>query len=208
MSAASRAPRSRRVLTRRLSLTASAAVAALLLTACGEGNGGTTQSGSGANYVAGKDGIATVDKGERKDAPAIGGETLDGATFDLADHKGKVVVVNVWGSWCAPCRAEAPNLVKVAEDTADQGVQFVGINTRDSNKGPAIAFEKDYEVGYPSLYDPQGKQILRFPRGSLSPQAIPSTVVIDRDGKIAARTLQAVSEKQLRAMIDPVLAEK
>ncbi|ALM40830.1 TlpA family protein disulfide reductase [Streptomyces albidoflavus] len=208
MSAASRAPRSRRVLTRRLSLTASAAVAALLLTACGEGNGGTTQSGSGANYVAGKDGIATVDKGERKDAPAIGGETLDGATFDLADHKGKVVVVNVWGSWCAPCRAEAPNLVKVAEDTADQGVQFVGINTRDSNKGPALAFEKDYEVGYPSLYDPQGKQILRFPRGSLSPQAIPSTVVIDRDGKIAARTLQAVSEKQLRAMIDPVLAEK
>ncbi|MEU6112487.1 TlpA disulfide reductase family protein [Streptomyces albidoflavus] len=208
MSAASRAPRSRRVLTRRLSLTASAAVAALLLTACGEGNGGTTQSGSGANYVAGKDGIATVDKGERKDAPAIGGETLDGSTFDLADHKGKVVVVNVWGSWCAPCRAEAPNLVKVAEDTADQGVQFVGINTRDSNKGPAIAFEKDYEVGYPSLYDPQGKQILRFPRGSLSPQAIPSTVVIDRDGKIAARTLQAVSEKQLRAMIDPVLAEK
>ncbi|MDI3343041.1 TlpA disulfide reductase family protein [Streptomyces sp. AJ-1] len=208
MSAASRAPRSRRVLTRRLSLTASAAVAALLLTACGEGNGGTTQSGSGANYVAGKDGIATVDKGERKDAPAIGGETLDGATFDLADHKGKVVVVNVWGSWCAPCRAEAPNLVKVAKDTADQGVQFVGINTRDSNKGPAIAFEKDYEVGYPSLYDPQGKQILRFPRGSLSPQAIPSTVVIDRDGKIAARTLQAVSEKQLRAMIDPVLAEK
>lgn len=208
MSAASRDPRSRRVLTRRLSLTASAAVAALLLTACGEGNGGTTQSGSGANYVAGKDGIATVDKGERKDAPAIGGETLDGATFDLADHKGKVVVVNVWGSWCAPCRAEAPNLVKVAEDTADQGVQFVGINTRDSNKGPALAFEKDYEVGYPSLYDPQGKQILRFPRGSLSPQAIPSTVVIDRDGKIAARTLQAVSEKQLRAMIDPVLAEK
>ncbi|MEU6438253.1 TlpA disulfide reductase family protein [Streptomyces albidoflavus] len=208
MSAASRAPRSRRVLTRRLSLTASAAVAALLLTACGEGDGGTTQSGSGANYVAGKDGIATVDKGERKDAPAIGGETLDGATFDLADHKGKVVVVNVWGSWCAPCRAEAPNLVKVAEDTADQGVQFVGINTRDSNKGPALAFEKDYEVGYPSLYDPQGKQILRFPRGSLSPQAIPSTVVIDRDGKIAARTLQAVSEKQLRAMIDPVLAEK
>ncbi|MFD6044873.1 TlpA family protein disulfide reductase [Streptomyces koyangensis] len=208
MSAARRAPRSRRVLARRLSLTASAAVAALLLTACGEGNGGTTQSGSGANYVAGKDGIATVDKGERKDAPAIGGETLDGSTFDLADHKGKVVVVNVWGSWCAPCRAEAPNLVKVAEDTADQGVQFVGINTRDSNKGPALAFEKDYEVGYPSLYDPQGKQILRFPRGSLSPQAIPSTVVIDRDGKIAARTLQAVSEKQLRAMIDPVLAEK
>ncbi|KIX70580.1 redoxin domain-containing protein [Streptomyces sp. MBRL 601] len=207
MSAARRAPRSRRVLTRRLSLTASAAVAALLLTACGEGDGGTAQSGSGANYVAGKDGIAVVDKGERKDAPAIGGETLDGSTFDLADHKGKVVVVNVWGSWCPPCRAEAPHLVKVAEDTADQGVEFVGINTRDANKGPALAFEKDYEVGTRACTT-RSKQILRFPRGSLSPQAIPSTVVIDRDGKIAARTLQAVSEKQLRAMIDPVLAEK
>ncbi|MFD4988086.1 TlpA family protein disulfide reductase [Streptomyces sp. NPDC058374] len=208
MSAACRVPRSRRVLSRRLALTASAAVAALLLTACGEGDGGSAQSGSGANYVAGKDGVSEVAKGDRKDAPEIKGETLDGGTFDLADHQGEVVVVNVWGSWCAPCRAEAPNLVKVAADTADQGVQFVGINTRDPNKGPAVAFEKDYEVEYPSLYDPQGKQILRFPRGSLSPQAIPSTVVIDRDGKIAARTLQAVSEKQLRAMIDPVLAEK
>ncbi|NEC11344.1 TlpA family protein disulfide reductase [Streptomyces sp. SID8014] len=208
MSAARRAPRSRRVLTRRLSLTAGAAVGALLLTACGEGDGGTTQSGSGANFVAGKDGISKVAKGERKEAPRLRGETLDGGTFDLADHRGKVVVVNVWGSWCAPCRAEAPNLAKVAEDTADQGVQFVGLNTRDFNKGPAVAFEKDYEVEYPSIYDPQGKQILRFPRGSLSPQAIPSTVVIDRDGKIAARTLQAVSEKQLRSMIDPVLAEK
>ncbi|WP_436737407.1 TlpA family protein disulfide reductase [Streptomyces sp. BBFR102] len=208
MSVALRVPRARRVLVRRLSLTTSAAVAALLLTACGAGDAGSAQSGSGANYVAGKDGVSKVAKGERKDAPEIKGETLDGGTFDLADHKGKVVVVNVWGSWCAPCRAEAPNLVKVAADTADQGVQFVGINTRDPNKGPAVAFEKDYEVAYPSLYDPQGKQILRFPRGSLSPQAIPSTVVIDRDGKIAARTLQAVSEKQLRAMIDPILAEK
>lgn len=90
--------------------------------------------------------------------------------------------MNVWGSWCPPCRAEAPHFAKVAKETKAKGVEFVGINTRDANKGPALAFEKDYEIGYPSLYDPVSKLIVNgFPKGSLNPQAIPSTIVLDRE---------------------------
>lgn len=151
------------------------------------------------------DGIATAKKGERADAPELSGETVDGGQVDVADYKGKVVVLNVWGSWCPPCRAEAKNFEKVYQDVKDQGVQFVGINTRDTSTGPARAFEKDYGVTYPSLYDPAGRLMLRFEKGTLNPQAVPSTLIIDREGKVAARTLQALSEEKLRKMLAPYL---
>ncbi|MEU6274396.1 TlpA disulfide reductase family protein [Streptomyces populi] len=186
--------------------TAGAALAALLLSACG--SGGTSGGGGGNNFVKGKDGISTVAKGSRDAAPDLSGKTVDGKQIDVADYKGKVVVLNVWGSWCPPCRAETPNLVKVAKETAAKGVQFVGINTRDGSIALPQAFEKEKGVPYPSLYDPTGKLMLRFKKGTLNPQTIPSTIVIDRDGKIAARTLQALSEDKLHEMLDPVLAEK
>lgn len=200
MSAASRA-RSRAVLS-----TAGVAAAALVLSACS--SGGTSGGSGNTNFITGSDGIATVKKGDRQAAPDLSGKTIDGKTLDTADYKGKVLVVNVWGSWCSPCRAEADNLVQVAKATAGKGVQFVGLNTRDTSTEPAVAFEKKYAVPYPSLYDPTGKLMLRFKKGTLNPQAIPSTIVIDRDGKIAARALQALSEEKLREMLDPVIAEK
>ncbi|WP_405949851.1 TlpA family protein disulfide reductase [Streptomyces prunicolor] len=200
MSAASRA-RSRAVLS-----TAGVAVAALVLSACS--SGGTSGGSGNTNFITGSDGIATVKKGDRQAAPDLSGKTIDGKTLNTADYKGKVLVVNVWGSWCSPCRAEADNLVQVAKATADKDVQFVGLNTRDTSTDPAVAFEKKYQVPYPSLYDPTGRLMLRFKKGTLNPQAIPSTIVIDRDGKIAARALQALSEEKLREMLDPVIAEK
>lgn len=188
-------------------LSAGAAVAALVLTACS--SGGTSGGGGGTGFITSSDGIATVKKGDRADAPELAGKTIDGKQLDVASaYQGKIVVLNVWGSWCAPCRAEAPNLVKVSDDLADQGVQFVGINTRDTSTGPALAFEEEYKVTFPSLYDPTGKLMLRFEKGTLNPQAIPSTLVLDREGKVAARSLQALSEAKLRKMIEPVLAEK
>lgn len=181
------------------------AASALLLTACGSGD----NSGSSANtFVTGADGISTVAKDARKAAPDLSGETLDGKRLDIAGLKGKVVVLNVWGASCPPCRAEASHLAKVARETKDKGVTFVGINTRDIAKGPAQEFEADYHVPYPSLYDPIGKLVLKFPKGSLNPQTIPSTIVLDKDGKIAARALMALDDKKLHRMIDPLAAEK
>ncbi|MFG2378556.1 TlpA family protein disulfide reductase [Streptomyces sp. NPDC048504] len=200
MSAASRA------LSRAVLSTAGVAVAALVLSACS--SGGTSGGSGNTNFITGSDGIATVKKGDRQAAPDLSGKTIDGKTLNTADYKGKVLVVNVWGSWCSPCRAEADNLVQVAKATANKDVQFVGLNTRDTSTEPAVAFEKKYAVPYPSLYDPTGRLMLRFKKGTLNPQAIPSTIVIDRDGKIAARALQALSEDKLREMLDPVIAEK
>jgi peroxiredoxin len=201
MSAARRA-RSRTAL---LAAT-SAAAAALALSACT--SGGMSGGGGDTNFVPGANGIDTAAQGERAAAPELSGKTIDGKQLSTADYKGKVLVINVWGSWCPPCRAEAKNFQTVYDDVKDQGVEFVGINTRDTSTTPAKAFEKEYGVTYPSLYDPTGKQMLRFGKGTLNPQAIPSTLVVDRDGKIAARTLQPLSEEKLRGMIKPVLAEK
>ena len=209
MSAASRAPlrsttwiRSRRAAW----TTAGAAVAALLVSACR--SGGTSGGGGDTNFIMGKDGISTVAKGERRAAPDLSGKTIDDKQLSVSSFKGKVVVLNVWGSWCAPCRAEAPNFEKVYTDLKAQGVQFVGINVADPQVKSALAFEKQYGVSYPSLYDPSSKLMLRFAKGTLNPQAIPSTLVLDRDGKIAARSLAGLSEDRLRSMIAPVLAEK
>ncbi|MET7457550.1 TlpA disulfide reductase family protein [Streptomyces sp. NPDC005574] len=213
MSAASRASlrlnstnRPTRTRNRAALLIAGAAVATLTLSACG--SGGTSGGSGNTNFVTGTNGIATVAKDGRAAAPELSGPTVDGGRLDVADYKGKVVVVNVWGSWCPPCRAEAKNFETVYKDVRGQGVQFVGINTRDTSVGPAKAFETDYGISYPSLYDPTGKLMLRFKKGTLNPQLIPSTLVIDRDGRVAARALQALSEEKLRAMLKPVLAEK
>ncbi|MFE0249403.1 TlpA family protein disulfide reductase [Streptomyces sp. NPDC059010] len=184
----------------------SAAVAALTLSACS--SGGMSGGGGDTNFVPGSNGIDTAVQGKRSAAPALSGETIDGKQLDTADYKGKILVINVWGSWCPPCRAEAKNFQTVYDDVKGQGVEFVGINTRDTSTTPAKAFEKEFGVTYPSLYDPTGKQMLRFGKGTLNPQAIPSTLVIDRKGKIAARALTPLSEETLRSMIKPVLAEK
>ncbi|GAA2416880.1 TlpA disulfide reductase family protein [Streptomyces glaucosporus] len=195
-------------LRRRFRLSAAAAAAcALLLSGCG-GDSEAQGGGSGTNYVAGTGAVTKVKPGDRRPAPELSGETVDGKRLSTADYRGKILVVNVWGSWCPPCRAEMPHLVKVAEDTADEGVQFVGINTRDTDRVPAQRFEKEFEVPYPSLYDPSGKLLLRFPKGSLNPQTIPSTIVIDRDGKIAVRALKELGEEELRSILDPLIKEK
>ncbi|MFF3498428.1 TlpA family protein disulfide reductase [Streptomyces sp. NPDC003247] len=209
MSAASRAPlrSTARIRSRRAALTTTGGVvAALLVSACT--SGGVSGGGGDTNFVMGEDGISTVAKGERDAAPDLSGETIDGEQLAVSSYKGKVVVLNVWGSWCAPCRAEAANFQKVSTDLAAKGVQFVGINVADPQVKSALAFEKQYGVTYPSLYDPSSKLMLRFEKGTLNPQAIPSTLVLDRQGKIAARSLAALSEEKLRSMIKPVLAEK
>ncbi|MFF2194223.1 TlpA family protein disulfide reductase [Streptomyces sp. NPDC058157] len=206
----SRAPRrSRSTSGRALLLTAVTLASALTLTACDDSSSKSSGS-AGGNYVTGPSGISTVAAGDRTEAPKLDGPTVDGKTLDTTTLKGKVVVLNVWGSWCPPCRAEAPYFAQVSKELGDAGkdVAFVGINTRDNSTQNAAAFEQNFGITYPSLYDPDGKLMLRFPKGTLNAQSIPSTIVLDKQGRIAARTLAAINDKQLRSMIDPLLAEQ
>jgi len=185
---------------------AAALLAVLSLTLAGCGSAGSSESAvdvSDSGFVAGDGSIVVLPEAERVPAPDLTGPTLDGGTFTLADHRGEVVVLNVWASWCAPCRAEAPTLAALSAELQDAGVQFVGLDTRDSDV-PARAFVERFGIGYPNVVDPDGRLQLLF-GDSLPPQAIPSTLVIDAEGRVAARALGKVSESSLRGMIEPLL---
>jgi thiol-disulfide isomerase/thioredoxin len=151
---------------------------------------------------AGTDGL--IAPADRTAAPALSGPTLDGGRLDVGDLRGDVVVVNFWASWCAPCRAEAGNLVAVAEQTADDGVTFVGVNVKDE-RGNAQVFERDYEVPYASIHDQPGALLTRFRR--LVPQTPPTTLLLDREGRIAALFIGGVTEAELLAPVQALAAE-
>lgn len=186
-----------------LSSAAALVVVGLLLAGCG----GSAEADAvpEAGYVAGDGSIVIIPPDQRVEAPEVVGPTLDGGTFSLADHMGEVVVINVWASWCAPCRAEAPTLAALAEELEPQGVTFVGLDTRDSDAS-ARAFIDRFGIDYDNVIDRDGQLQLLF-SDTLPPQAIPSTLVIDRMGRVAGRVLGKASESSLRGMIEPILDE-
>ena len=141
---------------------------------------------------------------KRAQAPNLSGETLTGSHLSLRQFRGQVVVLNAWGSWCAPCRAEAPDLRRVATETRAQGAQFIGIDTRD-NAPAARAFVAKYRIPYPSLID-DGSLLLAL-RDTVPAQAIPATIVLDREGRVAARVVGRVRYSTLRGLVDDALAE-
>jgi len=181
-----------------------ALAAVLLLAGCGSSQ--AAEAGPDRGFVAGDGSLVVLPPSQRTAAPDVVGTTLDGGTFRLSDHRGEVVVMNVWASWCAPCRAEAPVLSGLANELGPKGVQFVGLDTRDSDAS-ARGFISNFGVPYPNVVDRDGRLQLLF-AGSLPPQAIPSTLVIDREGRVAGRALGKVSESSIRGMVEPLLAEK
>lgn len=184
------------------------AVAAGLLLA------GLATDDGGAGAPDGPAGVAraaeakVLDPAARRDAPVLAGDDLDGEPVGLAGFRGQVVVVNVWGSWCGPCRAEAQDLARLSRETPAEEVRFLGINTRDPDRTAARSFVREHGLGFPSLHDPSGELLLRFPPELLNPQAIPSTLVIDRRGRIAVAIGGAVTDEQLRPLLARVVEEE
>jgi thiol-disulfide isomerase/thioredoxin len=180
--------------------------AGLVLAACGSGGASKPVGSSGGAKDNGSSAFAQYPVGKRTVAPSISGKLINGGTLDLADWRGKVIVINVWGSWCAPCRAEAPTLKKISDATQKLGVRFVGFDTRD-NDAAGRAFERTYKISYPSFRDPDGRLVLRFD-GRVPVSAVPSTVLIDRSGRIAARIIGATSYDTLNTVVRELAAEK
>lgn len=161
----------------------------------------TTNTNEGG-YVSGNGVITVVDRADRKTAPKIAGTDLEGRPVALDDFAGKTVVINIWGSWCPPCRQEAPDLAAASRELEDDDVQFLGIAIRDQ-RSSALAFERRNEITYPSIDDPSARTLLGFAK-TLPAVAVPTTYVIDADGKVAARALDKVSKNTLIGLVDEV----
>ena len=190
-------------------LSAAAVSALLLLPACSSPEPARPGIGStpDAGFVGGDGTIQVIAAADRLPAPELSGTTVDGRRFDLRDVERKVVVVNVWGSWCPPCRKEAPQLVTAHDRLTGTGktpeVAFVGIDTRDPSRDAAKAYQRRFGVPYPSVYDPSGSLLLGFAK-SLPPSAIPSTLVIDAQGRVAARVLGGITAATLEDLVQQV----
>ena len=157
-------------------------------------------------YISGDGQITQYDADDRGDAIGLEGDSVSGEPIDVADLRGEVLVVNVWWSGCGPCRAEMPMLVEAAADVKNDAA-FLGINIRDNSAAPARAFMENYGATYPSIYDPSGKALLAF-SGEVSPQTVPTTLVLDREGRVAATVRGPLPSKlTLVELVKEVAAE-
>jgi len=191
-------------------LAAAAAVGVLCLgvSACSsDANSIAAQakSGDGKGFVSGDGTIERVSLKQRSAPLTLSGTTLEDASWKVADAKGKVLVLNVWGTWCGPCVAEMPQLEQVWSQLsgADKPVQFMGINYRDG-VATAQAFLRANKITYPSLEDDGGRTLLAL-RGKAN--ATPTTLVLDRQGRIAARVSGPVTAATLTGLVNDVLGE-
>jgi thiol-disulfide isomerase/thioredoxin len=190
-------------------MTRVAAALALLLAlaGCGVGQDAVNQTAGGENrFVAGASGPpVTYAPEDRTDAPRIRGDAVTGPAVDTGAYRGKVLVVNFWGSWCAPCRTEAETLEDISRATAADGVQFVGVNVRDA-KDKAAAFERAYDVTYPSVFDDAGRVAVQFRR--TPPVSTPATILVDHEGRVATIFRRAVTYTELKDAVADLVAER
>jgi len=180
--------------------------ASLMLSACSGNDNLANQfrSGDNKNYIAG-DGTVTEFKSERPGPVVWSGPTDTGETLSSENLSGVPLVINFWYAGCAPCRAEAPLLVQLSKEFHGKA-QFVGVNVRDT-AGTANAFERNFKVDYPSIIDNEtGSVVLAF-TGIVTPQAVPTTLVIDKTGRVEARILGRADESTLRSLIQTVVDE-
>lgn len=193
--------------TRAGGLIASLAAICLLLAGCLSDEPVTRTSEYGVGTEVTTTGLVRYEPAERKSAPVAAGPSLDGrGTVSTANYPGKVIVLNVWESACGPCRAEAPDLLQASHNTADTAV-FIGLNARDRQIGAAQAFIRSHDIDYPQISDPSGQQLLNF-AGILPLTSIPTTLVIDTKGRIAARIIGIITATTLTQLVSDVYKER
>lgn len=188
-------------------LRVAAAVVALCGLLAGCAGTGAAENGPGGDdnrFIAGDGNVTEYAPADRTSVRDVGGELLNGDAFKLSDVQGKVVVVNFWASWCAPCRGEAPTLQKLSQEHKSKGVEFVGVNFKDA-KDQALAMERSFGITYPSLFDGDGRLMLAF--RDIPPNAVPSTLIFDRQGRVAVRVIGATTYSKLNPLINRVVAE-
>ncbi|GAA2846161.1 TlpA family protein disulfide reductase [Paenarthrobacter ilicis] len=163
------------------------------------------RAGDNKNYVAGDGSVTEFAKADRSAPVELKGTLFTGTQVKPEDLLGKVTVLNFWFAACAPCRIEAPQLEALHQEYKDQGVQFFGVNLRDEQP-TAEAFDKTFNITYPSFNDKDGAVLLSV-SGIVPPGAVPTTLVLDKDGKVASRVLGEIEKSTLKALITSAVAE-
>ncbi|MGY2078328.1 TlpA family protein disulfide reductase [Modestobacter sp. SYSU DS0657] len=189
----------------RRTLTAALALSGALLAGCSTGPDAVDVANGGEfRFVESTPEGEVIPEAERKSAPEFSGTLLDGGEWDSGELAGDVAVLNFWGSWCAPCRVETPQFQEVYTEVADDGVQFLGLNVKDTEQ-LATRFLESKGITFPSLFDPRGEVALAF--RDYPAAAIPSTIVLDRDGRVAAVYTGEVRQDDLRAVLAQLTGE-
>ncbi|MGJ9402943.1 TlpA family protein disulfide reductase [Arthrobacter sp. KK5.5] len=163
------------------------------------------RAGNNKNYIAGDGSVEEYAAESRGEAVQVTGTTYDGDAVDSAAWAGQVTVLNFWYAACAPCRVEAPHMAELSKEFADQGVEFIGVNVRDEEP-TASAFERTFGIEYPSMPDRDGAILLAMTE-FVPPQAVPTTLVIDKRGRVAARILGVAEKNTLKTLIADRVAE-
>lgn len=162
------------------------------------------KAGDNKNYIAGDGTVTEFAAENRGEAVKWSGTTVTADVISSSDLTGVVTVMNFWYAGCAPCRAEAPDLVALQAEY--KNVQFIGVNVRDSAE-TANAFERNFEVTYPSIIDAKTGSVLLAFTGIVTPQAVPTTLVIGKDGRVTARVLGRIDKSILSALIKTAVEE-
>lgn len=194
---------------RRLRAPAAALFALALLAGCSANDPLADQYREGSNkgFIAGDGSVTEIAQSARGEAVSFGGTVEDGTEVSSADYLGEVVVVNFWYASCAPCRAEAPDLQALNAQFTGQGAEFLGVNVRDQAAN-ALAFNENFGITYPSVMDVEDGQMQLAFSGSIPPNAVPTTLVLDAEGRVAARILGQVSTPSiLETLIRDAIAE-
>jgi thiol-disulfide isomerase/thioredoxin len=179
---------------------------AALVAGCSTGSDQVDVNNGGEfRFVAATPSGEVIPVDERATAPEFSGTLLGGGSFSSEELSGDVAILNFWGSWCGPCRVETPEFQEVYADVRDKGVQFLGLDVKETNEQFAQAFVERFGIQFPSLYDPRGEVALAF--RDYPATAIPSTIVLDRDNRVAAVYTGSVSKDDLRRVLDRVLGE-
>lgn len=196
-------------LSRRSLFAAGGAAVALALAACTSEDPLAKQANAGdnKNYIAGDGSVTEISPEKRIPAVAFSGKLFDGTTVSSAEFNGAVTVLNFWYAACAPCRAEAPDLEELHQAYKADGVKFYGVNVRDE-QAAAEAFERNFGVSYPSFVDKDGAVLLAYSSSKLvSPGAVPTTLVLDKQGRVSARIMGITDKSTLKSLLASALAE-
>ncbi len=139
---------------------------------------------------------------ERRVMPELVMTQLDGGTWRLADHRGQVILVNYWATWCAPCWEETPGLIRLSQELGPKGLAIVGVSIDEGGREKVKKFVDEFRVPYPVVL-PERMSHVEF-----GLEGVPTTILVDKQGRVAKSYVGAVRRADFETDVEALLAER